>query len=67
VQDTVCLTANTCADDVSFLGVVVTTGLEGLKSDGILGLAPSNQGSEADMFLDELFYAGLISSRVIAF
>jgi len=55
-EDTVCLTNDKCAQDVLFLRAIQTTGLAGLRADGILGLSPSSQGSKADMLLDELFY-----------
>ena len=53
-EDTVCLTRNDCATDVAFLGAISTKGLSGLKANGILGLAPSEAGSKADMLLNEL-------------
>lgn len=36
-------------------------------SDGILGLAPSKQGTQASLFIDELYNNGLIDKRLFSF
>ena len=66
-DDTVCLTPDRCATNIRFLLASQTTGLSGLKADGILGLSPSDQGSGADMLLDELQQKGLLQSRIFSF
>ena len=66
-EDTVCLTPDKCASQVRFLNALQTTGLSGLKADGILGLSPSDQGSGADMLLDELQQKGLLETRTFSF
>ncbi|CDW90538.1 eukaryotic aspartyl protease family protein [Stylonychia lemnae] len=65
-SDTICLTKDKCAENVSFLRAQQTTGLMGLKADGILGLSPTNQGSDAEMLLDELFDQGMIHNRLFS-
>ena len=37
-----------------------TTGLDGLSADGLLGLAPSNQRTLANVFIDKLYSQGVI-------
>ena len=49
------------------LSVVQTQGLEGLSSDGIIGLAPSNQKTKASLFVDELYNSGKIDKRIFSF
>jgi hypothetical protein len=41
-------------NNYSFLSVFTTKDLEGLQSDGILGLAPTSQNTGADHFLKRL-------------
>ena len=43
-----------------------TYNLHGLKADGILGLAPSSQGTKSSMVLDELYNQGLLSKRIFS-
>jgi cathepsin D len=49
------------------LSVIATTGLDGLSSDGLLGLAPSNQMTLANVFIDKLYDAGVIDNKVFSF
>jgi hypothetical protein len=49
------------------LAVTETSGLSGLKSDGILGLAPATTSSENTLFIDELYSQGIIDSKVFSF
>lgn len=49
------------------LSIVSMRELDGLISDGILGLAPSNQRTEASLFIDELKNSGVIDKRVFSF
>eukprot|EP00347_Sterkiella_histriomuscorum_P006557 403352320 len=65
-QDQVCLTQDICSPSISFLTTFQQTGLNGLQADGILGLAPQNQGSQADMLLDELQIQGIIQNRTFS-
>ena len=65
-EDLVCMTPSQCAEDIRFLVATKTSDLEGLRADGILGLSPSNQMTEADMLLDELKEKGLIDERVFS-
>jgi len=46
------LAPDVCTPDTSFLGVVATEALSGLRADGIMGLAPNNQGTSAEMIFD---------------
>lgn len=48
------------------LSVFQTIDLDGLMADGILGLAPSAQKTEADLFIDELYNAGVIDKRIFS-
>jgi hypothetical protein len=41
--------------------------LSGLKADGLIGLAPSEGGSQADMLIDEFKESGFIEDRVFSF
>ena len=68
-KDALCLeTLNlTCVSDFKMLSVVQTSGLDGLSSDGIIGLAPSNQKTKSALFVDELFNAGQIDKRIFSF
>lgn len=68
-RDALCLeTLNlTCVSDFKMLSVVQTSGLEGLSSDGIIGLAPSSQKTKASLFVDEMYNAGKIDKRIFSF
>jgi len=61
-SDRVCLTETACASKIDFLSAVETEGLNSVKADGIVGLAPSSQGSQAELFVTELVRNGLISN-----
>ena len=62
-----CLSPAKCAHNVTMLAAVATTGLNGLKADGIMGLSPSHQGTQADMMLEELTTQGVIQDKVFSF
>jgi hypothetical protein len=49
------------------LGVFIESELEGLQSDGILGLAPNSQGTNSDIFINKLKDDGVIDERVFSF
>jgi len=68
-RDQVCLTRDnsTCLKDYNMLSVFMTKDLKSMKADGILGLAPSQQKTRASVFINELFYAGIIDKRVFSF
>lgn len=51
---------------MSFLNVYSTSGLAGLRADGILGLAPTNQNTRADLLLDELKKQEVINNRMFS-
>ena len=51
----------------NLLGVFIETELTGLQADGILGLAPNNQGTKADIFIDWLKREGIIEEKVFSF
>ncbi|CDW80046.1 pepsinogen a [Stylonychia lemnae] len=68
-QDQVCLQKNlsSCLQEFQFLSVFETYELGGLKSDGVIGLAPSSYRSGPNLFIDELYQNGLIENRVFSF
>lgn len=41
--------------------------LDGLQADGILGLAPSTQRTQAELFIEELYTQGLIDKKIFSF
>jgi hypothetical protein len=49
-----------CVDNMNMLSVIATTGLTGLSSDGLLGLAPSNQRTRSKVFINELYSRRII-------
>lgn len=65
-QDTVCLSKDTCATDVRFLGCEYI-GFDLIQSDGILGLLPVADQSESDLFVDKLFRQNKIAKRQFSF
>ncbi|CDW83892.1 eukaryotic aspartyl protease family protein [Stylonychia lemnae] len=68
-QDQVCLEKNkpeTCIINYNFLAVDQATDLSGLQCDGIIGLAPSTQFTQSDLFIDKLFMNGIINERVFS-
>lgn len=66
-SDRVCLSPNTsCLNDFKMLSVIQTNELGGLAADGILGLAPSAQKTQASLFIEELFNAGLIEKKMFS-
>lgn len=67
IFDRVCLDDTTqglqeknCLPRFTMLGIYLSHELDDLKADGILGLAPSNQGSRSKLFVEELYNAGII-------
>mmetsp|Transcript_17739 Transcript_17739/g.12676 ORF Transcript_17739/g.12676 Transcript_17739/m.12676 type:complete len:245 (+) Transcript_17739:319-1053(+) len=56
----------TCVD-LKMLSVVQNTGLEGLDADGLMGMAPSNQDTQAKIYIEELYNAGIVSEQVFGF
>ncbi len=65
VREIVCLDKQqlTCAE-LTFVSVVDQQGLNGLKADGIVGMAPSAQ---SDLFVTQLYNDRKISQNVFAF
>ncbi len=69
-QDQVCLVKgdiDQCLTDHQFLSVFLTSDLSGLQADGILGLAPSSQGTGALMFVEKLYNEGVINRKMFSF
>jgi len=57
---------SSCISDFNFLSVVQTQDLNGLKADGIIGLSPSTQNTQASLFVDELYNSGIIDQRIFS-
>lgn len=57
----------TCMMQYHMLAVDSTKDLKVLKADGVVGLAPSAQRTRAKIFIDELYQANIIDSRVFSF
>lgn len=53
-QDTVCLALEACAEDVSLLVINQAWDLDGLYADGIMGMSPTAQYSDAELVIDEM-------------
>ena len=49
------------------LSVINIEGLEGLNSDGIVGLAPTSQRTQASVLIDELYWNRFINEKVFSF
>ena len=49
------------------LSVIKIEGLSGLMSDGVVGLAPTAQRTQASVLIDELYWNRIISDRVFSF
>lgn len=69
--DQVCITphgriGNGCMADYLFKSVVGQRDLEGLAGAGIIGLAPSSQGTAAQLFVPSLYRKGAIKQNVFA-
>ncbi|CDW85431.1 eukaryotic aspartyl protease family protein [Stylonychia lemnae] len=65
-QDQFCLSDNHCLPNTKFLGTFKTLGLNALISQGIVGLAPSNQGSQSQMLMDQLKIHRMINQTVFS-
>eukprot|EP00347_Sterkiella_histriomuscorum_P000125 403377076 len=64
----ICLMKNSfCAENVSFLTVTdMSPDLSGLRADGILGMSPSKQATQADLLINELYSQGSIDEKVFS-
>ena len=49
------------------LSITNIEGLEGLTSDGIVGLAPTSQRTQASVLIDELYWNRFINEKVFSF
>ena len=56
-----------CLPDFKMLSVINIQGLEGLTSDGIVGLAPTSQRTQASVLIDELYWNRFINEKVFSF
>lgn len=67
--DQVCLTQDntTCLNDYKLLSVYRTSQLKAMKADGILGLAPSSQRTQAQLFVERLYDEGIIDQKLFSF
>ena len=68
-QDQVCLSDrdDACVKDYKLLTINYAKDFAGLKADGVLGLAPSNQGGNSNLFIDELYNAGVVKQKTFGF
>lgn len=71
--DTVCLSdvdeglqSKNCLPNHNLLAVYLSNDLSNLEADGLLGLAPSDQGSGNNLFIEELYNAGIIGAKVFS-
>ena len=70
-RDQVCLNEdntleNGCMSDYLFRTVVWEKDLEGLAGAGLIGLAPSNQGAGAQLFVPSLYKQGAIKKNMFS-
>ena len=56
-----------CIENFKMLSVIKIEGLSGLMSDGVVGLAPTAQRTQASVLIDELYWNRIISDRVFSF
>ncbi len=56
-----------CAEDISFLTCVYQQGLSALRSDGIMGMAPSRQTRGAELLITQLKQQNVIESQEFSF
>lgn len=69
MHDRVCLdaAAKVCDNTYRVLGVYKADALSNLKASGIVGLAPVNsKGSSYPLFMEEMYNAGAITSKVFS-
>lgn len=64
-MDTVCITSELCAANVTFLSVGMQNGMDMVQASGLVGLGPG--GSQSDRFILKLRDAGLIERAVFSF
>ena len=60
------LNESMCIDEFKMLAVTYVEGLEGLYGDGVVGLAPSAQRSDASVFIDELYRERIIQKKIFS-
>jgi hypothetical protein len=65
-QDTVCISPDTCAKDVHFLGCEFIS-FDLIQSDGIMGMSPFSYDTEAQLYMNVLKDQGLIDKRQFSF
>ena len=69
--DQLCLTRNStigngCMEDYHFKSIVYQEDLDGLATAGIIGLAPSSQGTDSQLWVPSLYKAGAIKQNVFS-
>lgn len=66
--DKVCLgyQGGHCLPHHKLLGIYLSHELTELEADGVLGLAPSDQGSTSKLFVEELYNAGVIGQKMFS-
>lgn len=69
--DQLCLTQNStvgngCMENYHFKSIVYQEDLDGLATAGIIGLAPSSQGTDSQLWVPSLYKAGAIKQNVFS-
>ena len=65
-EDTVCLSPQACAKNLSMLVVKESWGLSGLRADGIMGMSPTSQRGDAELMIEELYNQKVIDEKVFS-
>jgi len=68
--DQVCLVSrsrDSCtSSEMEFMVVLRQSGLDFLKVQGLIGMTPTRMEKEADLFIEELYAAGVVDSQVFS-
>ena len=60
LHDKVCLSEDKCADNFSFLNVMMQSGLDAMRASGIVGMSPNHIQTQGDLFIEKMRDSGVI-------
>lgn len=68
LHDKICLTkdSNDCAENFSFLNVMMQSGLDAMRASGIVGMSPNHFEKQGDLFIEKMRDSGVIDQAVFS-
>jgi hypothetical protein len=66
LHDMVCISDTGCAQNFSFLNVMMQSGLDAMRASGIVGMSPNHFEKQGDLFIEKMRDSGVIDEAIFS-